>query len=578
MRTTARAHLLLSVSSCLSLGFSAGTAFSQNAGADADREAQRILREQQEQQRQQIEQQRRKLPAPKGNLEIPAAGTPSAGGGPCRDIKDIVIGSAPNLPAADRKRIVDAYSGRCLRVHDIEQLMAEVTNAYITRGYVTTRVYLPQQDLSKGQLSVLVVEGVVEQISANGKGADRVSLAGALPGVRGQPLNLRDLEQGLDQINRLQSNHATLDIEPGAVAGASRIVIHNQAARAFHLGATLDDTGEESTGKHQAGLTTALDSPLGVNDFLSLTYRQGLPVSQGDHYSRLGSVVYSIPYGYTTASLAYSRSDYASTFSTASGTVVATEGDSAVGSLKLEQVLHRGRSSRLTLSGSLTTKSTNNFLAGQYLDVSSRNLTTGDVALNLTTGFLGGVFSVEGGYSRGFDALGAMNDASDLPASAPRAQFGRYNYNASYALPFRAAGLDASFTSSFGGQRAKTALYGSEQILVGGIYSVRGFDHNSLSGDNGFVWRNELSVRFPLSPGASLQSFVRPYLGIDYGRTSMRERETGTPEGALSGATLGLAVSSGSFGFEVFNSRPMHVPSYMTREGSQTYFRFSMSL
>jgi hemolysin activation/secretion protein len=398
-----------------------------------------------------------------------------------------------------------------------------------------------------------------------------------MPGVQGQPLNLRDLEQGLDQINRLASNHATLDIEPGSEPGTSHIVIRNQSERAFHFGATLDSMGTDSTGKTQAGLTTALDSPLHLNDFLSLTYRQGMPVSLGDHYSRLGSLIYSIPYGYTTASLAYSRSDYASTVTLPSGTVVPTEGDSAIGSLKLERVMFRNRDSRVTLSGGMTMKSSNNYLADQFLEVSSRNLTVADVSLNYTTGVLGGVATIEGGYSRGLDALGALNDADGLPGYAPRAQFRRYNYSASYALPFRAGWANGSFTSAIFGQHALTALYGSEQMLVGGIYSVRGFDETSLTGDNGLVWRNELSFRFGL-PGLSQQTVLRPYLGFDWGRTRMREELTGTPEGALSGGTLGLVMNSGSFALELFNSRPVHVPSGMRREGSQTYFRFSMSL
>jgi hemolysin activation/secretion protein len=470
------------------------------------------------------------------------------------------------------------HSGRCLRVHDIEQLMAEITNAYIGRGYVTTRVYLPQQDISKGQLSVMVVEGVVEKISVNGKDGDRISLASALPGVKGEPLNLRDLEQGLDQINRLQSNHATVDIEPGADAGASRIVIHNQPDRAFHFGATLDDMGEDSTGKHQAGLTSAYDSPFGLNDFVSLTYRQGLPLSVGDRYSRLGSFVYLIPYGYTTASLAYSRSDYSSFVRTASGTEIQTEGDSSIASARVERVAYRSRSSRVTLTGALTMKSSNNYLADQLLAVSSRNLTVADLGLNYTTGLWGGVVSIEGGYSRGLKALGSLHDAEGLTADAPRAQFRRYNYSASYALPFRAGRLDASFSSSISGQHALNALYGSEQVLVGGIYSVRGFDNTSLSGDSGLVWRNELSMRVPLNVGSSFRSSIRPYLGVDWGRTRMRDDTTGTPEGAISGATVGLAFGSDNVAFDVFNSHPLRVTKQMSREGSQTYFRFSMSL
>ncbi len=102
--------------------------------------------------------------------------------GPCRDIHEIAINSAPNLQAADRTRLTKAYVGRCLHVRDIEQLMADVTNAYIERGYATTRVYLPQQDLSKGKLTLAVAEGVVEKITLAGKGSDRISVGGAMPG------------------------------------------------------------------------------------------------------------------------------------------------------------------------------------------------------------------------------------------------------------------------------------------------------------------------------------------------------------------------------------------------------------
>jgi len=78
--------------------------------------------------------------------------------------------------------------------------------------------------------------------------------------------------------------------------------------------------------------------------------------------------------------------------------------------------------------------------------------------------------------------------------------------------------------------------------------------------------------------GPAFTGVLRPFLAFDYGRTSMRDRTLGVPQGALSGATLGFSISNGAFVVELFNSRPVHVPSFMTREGSQTYFRFSMSL
>jgi hemolysin activation/secretion protein len=577
MSTLTSSHGRLRPFAALVLPLLAAAAQAQTP-ADAGRAAEQIQREQQQRQQQQVEQQRRKLPAPQSRLPGLEAEAGEDGSGACRNIPDVAIVSAPNLPAAESARIVKAYAGRCLRVHDIELLMAEVTNSYIRRGFVTTRVYLPEQDLSSGKLSVMVVEGVVEKISLSGKGAERISLGGALPGVEGGRLNLRDLEQGLDQINRLQSNHATVDIEPGTAAGASRIVIHNDAERALHFGATLDTMGQGATGRDQAGISSALDSPLGLNDYANLLYRQSLPLNSGTRQSRLGSFVYLIPYGYTTTSVSFSRSDYDSVLRTASGTALAASGNSEIATARFEDVLHRSRANRITFATTLTTKASRNYLADQLLGVSSRNLTVADASLNYTSGLLGGVVTMEGGYSWGLDAFGALADPDGLAPESPRAQFRRFNYNASYALPFRMAGRDASFGSSISGQRAQTALYGSEQLLVGGLYSVRGFEDTSLSGDNGYVWRNELAIRQPLNWGASFQGVLRPFVALDYGRTSMRERTTGTPQGALSGATVGFSLGTGSVVLELFNSRAVHVPSFMTREGSQTYFRFSMSL
>jgi len=562
----------------LAVPFLAAVAHAQTP-PDASRAAEQVQREQQQRQQQQLEQQRRNLPASRSSLPAAEAEVSSASSaGPCRDIREVTIQSAPNLPDAERARLVKAYAGRCLKVRNIEQLMADVTNSYIRRGFVTTRVYLPEQDLSSGKLAVMVVEGVVEKISLAGSKSGRVSLGSALPGVEGQLLNLRDLEQGLDQINRLQSNHATVDIEPGSTPGASRIVIHNEAQRALHFGTTLDNMGQETTGREQAGLNTALDSPLGLNDFASLAYRQSLPLDSSTRQSRLGSFVYLVPYGYTTTSLSFSRSEYDTLLHTTSGTTLSTDGNSQIASLRFEDMLHRSRSTRVTFAASVTTKAARNYLADQFLAVSSRNLTVADTSLNYTTGFLGGVIALEGGYSWGLQAFGSLHDPDGLPENAPRAQFKRFNYNASYSLPFRAAGQDASFSSSVFGQRAQTGLYGSEQILVGGLYSVRGFDETSLSGDNGFVWRNELALRHPFQLGAAFTGVLRPFLALDYGRTSMRDQTAGVPQGAVSGAALGFSVSNGAFVVELFNSRPVHVPSFMTREGSQTYFRFSMSL
>ncbi|MFX6461494.1 ShlB/FhaC/HecB family hemolysin secretion/activation protein, partial [Acinetobacter baumannii] len=106
--------------------------------------------------------------------------------------------------------------------------------------------------------------------------------------------NLRDIEQGLDQINRLRSNSATMDIEPGGVAGASTIVVRNRPRKRWSVNVAVDNTGSQSTGRELASAALAIDSPLGLNDFLNLSGRINTDADHDDRLSQSVSMLYSI--------------------------------------------------------------------------------------------------------------------------------------------------------------------------------------------------------------------------------------------------------------------------------------------
>lgn len=495
-------------------------------------------------------------------------------GAPCREISAITINGAPNLPAAVRKRIEVDFTGRCLNVGDIERILAEITRAYIDRGYIATRAYLPPQDLNKGHLEILVIEGVVEKILIRDGDAKSVSIGNVFPGVEGDLLNLRDLEQGIDQINRLASNNAKLDIQPGEKPGGSVVVVHNQPRSRFHFNLSVDNQGSESTGDVQTGLTVTADNLLGFNEMVSVTHRESTPGDPDRKHSRSDNLNISLPFGYTSLFLGISRSEYANPILLSSGLELIATGNSKTDNVRLDRVMYRDQSTRASLSTTLTTKKSENFLNGQFLGVSSRNLTILDLDGNLNTGFAGGVLTLDFGYARGLDAMGALSDPAGLPDWVPRAQFGKFKAGFHYARPFRLFGKDLSFTSQLSAQKAEDTLYGSEQISIGSLYSVRGFVRNTLSGDDGYYWRNEVSVRQPLVIGSETIS-TRIYAGYDTGE--VRSRTAGIPEGRLAGMVIGLSANWRGATWDFFNTRPLTLPDTMIKESSQTWFRVAYS-
>ncbi len=130
------------------------------------------------------------------------------------------------MSPAERDALIKPFQGKCLGVAQLNELLKAITDHYIDKGLVTTRAYLPQQDLSKGDLQVLVIEGKLENLRSDAaSGLSDRELAMAFPGKEGELLNLREIEQMVDQLNRLPSNQAQMELTPGQAVGGSDVVV-----------------------------------------------------------------------------------------------------------------------------------------------------------------------------------------------------------------------------------------------------------------------------------------------------------------------------------------------------------------
>lgn len=567
----------------LALAILAGAASSAQAitpeeEAAARANADRIQREEQQRQLQRFEQSR-KSTRPPTRIDVQA---PTAAGGKsatCRDISTVTLKGADSLSERERSAIIKPFQARCLGVKEIESLLSELTRVYINRGMIATRAYVPAQDLSKGALEILVVEGQVKGIElepAKGEPGPAASmrLGNLFPGVIGKPLNLRDIEQGLDQINRLASNNASMDIRPGGAPGESVVAIQNSPTKRWHGNFAADNQGTESTGREQAALTASVDDLLDLNEYISVTRRQAVPDFDGEGSSS-ENYSFNMPYGYALLSLGHSDSRYESTVTLPSGLDEQSAGDSRTDFARLDHVAWRDQSSRLNLSAMLTRKEFNNYFAGQLLEVASRKLAVADLGINFSTELLGGFVNLDLGYSRGLNELDALSDAHNLPGYAPRAQFNKYTYGLSYSHPFKLLGRNGLVSSALVGQHAEDALYGSEQISIGGIYSVRGFYNSSMAGDDGYYLRNEVSLQQPLGELFGFSTTLKPYLALDGGKVQSIAADT--PEGTLVGGAAGVTLTAGSLLIDTFISRPFRDGGHVEDEGSTAFARLSYS-
>jgi len=404
----------------------------------------------------------------------------------------------------------------CLSPGQINRILAALTRLYSDAGYVASRPLLLAPPADGQPLDLAIEEGFVEAIELAGEDLP-VSLAAAFPGMIGQPLQLRELERGLDQLNRLRSVDLTAAITPGALSGGSRIVLRalGRLPR-WQVSAGLENGGSISTGRNRISLNAGLDNPLERNDSLSL-YGIRSHVD-GPAGSTTVGLHYSIPYGAWNFSVAANHFRYRS-LAMGRHASIDTSGYSSLASYSLERSIWRDQYRLLSASLRLDDKHTTAYLLGHPIGVQSPHYRS--VELGLHGLWLGdATWSAFVGYSRGLGGWSGNEGSRFKAPGAQTARYGKWNASLSRTAWHTWAGLRWNLHSSWAGQYSPYRTPSTEALALASTASVRGFRGSAADSASGLAWRNTLYLPIALPGGLSLA----PSVGLDAGWAEGRGR------------------------------------------------------
>ena len=489
----------------------------------------------------------------------------------CFTIKDIVLdGEMADrfqwlLPAAAQVPTTDANTtpsdspiDRCLGTQGINTVLARMQHALVAQGWVTTRVLAAPQDLSPGTLRLTLVPGRIAAIrfadGAASASASSLGLHTAIPAQPGDLLNLRDIEQGLENLKRLPTADADIQIEPStapaARPGDSDLVISYRRAFPLRVSLSLDDSGTESTGRTQAGATVAWDGPLGLNDlaYISVNHDAFNHSHQG---TQAQTVHYSVPYGYWLLSTTASRNEYHQRVAGLSQDYVYA-GESRNAEVRLSRLLYRDASRKTTASLRGFRRASQNYIDDTEIEVQRRVVGGWELGLNHRA-FVGeATLDANLAYRHGtgaFGALAAPEEAFGEGSARMRLITADLNLN----TPFQLGAQRLRYTAQWRAQWSRTPLTPQDGFAIGGRYTVRGFDgETSLQADRGWLIRNDIGLALGAS-GAEL------YVGIDYGTVGGYKTRNLLGR-QLAGGVLGLRGAAKSLSYDLFVGAPIHKP------------------
>lgn len=476
-------------------------------------------------------------------------------------IKQIQLDGVPK-ELSFLSKIARKHEQKHVTVSDITNIRNAFQRKLLDKGYVTSQVYIPEQNLNAGTLQFMVIPGRVEDIRYSDSSAHGPWRT-AFPVRPGDILNIRDVEQGLEQMKRVSSQSVTMQLLPGTSVGTSIIELSIKQDKPVHGSISFDNSGLESTGVYQGSFTSSFDQVFRANDTFTMSLSGDLSGSGSIKGTRAASLNYVIPHGKDTFSLSFSKSRYHQTIQS-NPYDFTYSGKSTTMKAKWNHVWSRTQREKRAFDISISTRHNHRFINDMEIPVQALRTTSMEFGVSNRKYIGNATLYSRLGFQWGIGALGAQPEhKASVAMGGPTSRYHMWLVDVDYRKPFIMGHRPASFTSSFHGQwvQGGKRLYSVDTINIGNRYSIYGFDGEyTLMGDSGWYVRNEVSSVIP-----RLNTEV--YLGLDVGAVYGKSTESLVGK-TIAGTAVGVRgnYASGLL-FDVFVSTPLYKPQgYHTKK------------
>lgn len=496
---------------------------------------------------------------------------------PCVEIKQIGLEKVAEQSAEDIQRfnfIVQAIQkhpqqimGKCLGTQSLRNLVNFAQNELIKKGFITSQITVNPQDLNQGHLSLGIQTGYLRNIILKGEHHSAWQLKTALPFKEGDILNLKQLDQGLENLKRVYRvdiQIVPVDEDQQELIGYSDLVIQLEPLQKVNLNLSVDDSGSQDTGKYMASLGVGINNPFHFNDALFLNFSHSLDdLHQDRNKSYFAS--YQLPLGNYDFGLSYNQYQYEQNILGANGPLL-YHGDSKQSNISLSRVLSRSGQHKTSVYGKVYHKEVQNFIDDIEINVLHRKTSGWNLGLQHRQYLGNATLDTSLDYRKGTGALNALLAPEEqiediynnrLPAEGySRAPL--WTADLRLNLPFLILDHPAQYRINWRGQYAPKILVPNDRFYIGGRYSVRGFEGDlMLTGDNGQYLQQEISLNTALTN-------TQFYMGIDQGWVSGRNSIPG--QRYLMGSIFGLRTYQNSFYLDAFAGRGLIAPESIKKQ------------
>lgn len=380
--------------------------------------------------------------------------------------------------------ITKPLEGKEVTIQELGKIADAITQLYVERGYITSRAVLPDQKITDGLVRILVIEGSLEKIEIEGNRRlnDSYIRSRVRLGVD-RPLNSADLE---DQLRLLRFNPIFKNVEaslrPGTQPGQSILVVRVTEASPF-TGSTLvfDNFSPPSIGSERFGGNFFVRNVSGIGDTFFASYFR---TTTGG--SNVLDFYYNVPINAMDGTLQLRAAPNYYQVTESEFKDLDISGYSELYELSYRQPLIRSPRQEFALSVGFTYRRGQTFLDDEPFPFGFGSDEEGRTRTSVI-GFgqdyvrrdVQGATALRSLFSFGIGAF----DATINPDPIPDGRF--FSWLGQVQRVQRITNSNVLILQA-DLQLTPNSLLPSQQFVIGGGQSVRGYRQNVRSGDNGF--------------------------------------------------------------------------------------------
>ncbi|TAF50157.1 MAG: ShlB/FhaC/HecB family hemolysin secretion/activation protein [Oscillatoriales cyanobacterium] len=436
------------------------------------------------------------------------------------------------------ERQIGNLRGRYFSITELQAIADQITQFYLDGDYITSRAILPEQSVINDTVRIQVIEGRLSAIEVEGENRlredyirHRIELGATTP------LNTTELE---NQLRLLRSNPLFETVEAslraGTELGESILVVRVTEANPWTASIQADNYAPPSVGSERIGISLGHRNVVGFGDEFSAEYN--FTTTDGLDF---GNISYRVPINAMNGAIQFRASPNRNSITQEPFDAFGINGDSSTYELTYRQPIVRTPREELAFSLGFSFQNSQTFIEDEPTPFGigpdekgrsrTRTLSFGQDYVRRDTS---GAWAFRSQFRLGTALFHATENSGDVPDGQFLSWLGQVQRVQRLSDDHL---LIAQVYTQFSGE----PLLPSQQFVIGGGQSVRGFRQNARSGDNGIRLSIEDRIAVIRNTAGLPVLQLAPFLDLGYVWNDSDNPNTETDQRFLAGLGLGVA-------------------------------------